>query len=172
MIVWLNNYLCNQCQSPLKLWVRNGLMTMCTRYNWLATGQCFFPGISVSFTNKTGWHNITEILLKVVFNKINQNENEDSDFNCIFVPVSSQDLDFQCHMSWSLFVFSEINRKVIVPCVNIDGFDDQHCLNFLSIIMCVILVNKKPNMTLFFMIFIFLWEIDNLIVMSLSDLSI
>ena len=78
-------------------------------------------------------------------------------------------------MSWSLFVFSEINREVIVPCVDIDGFDDHHCLSFLSIIMCVILVNKKTkqNMTLVFMIFIFyVWEIDNLIVMSVWDLSI
>jgi hypothetical protein len=27
------NYLCNQCLSPLKLWVRIPLMATCTRYN-------------------------------------------------------------------------------------------------------------------------------------------
>ena len=35
---------------------------------WLATGRCFSTGTPVSFTNKTGHHDITEILLKVVLN--------------------------------------------------------------------------------------------------------
>ena len=30
---WIYNYLCNQCLSPLKLWVRILLMARCTRYN-------------------------------------------------------------------------------------------------------------------------------------------
>jgi hypothetical protein len=30
---WIYSYLCNQCISPLKLWVRTPFMTMCTRYN-------------------------------------------------------------------------------------------------------------------------------------------
>jgi len=30
---WINNYLCNQCLSPLKLWVQIPLMKRCTRYN-------------------------------------------------------------------------------------------------------------------------------------------
>jgi len=30
---WIYNYLCNQCLSPLKLWVRTPLMERCTRYN-------------------------------------------------------------------------------------------------------------------------------------------
>jgi hypothetical protein len=30
---WIYNYLCNQCLSPLKLWVRIPFMAMCTRYN-------------------------------------------------------------------------------------------------------------------------------------------
>jgi hypothetical protein len=73
------------------------------------------------------------------------------------VPVPSQDLDFQCHMSWSLFVFSEINRKVIVPCVDIDGFDDQHCLNFLSIRnMCNIGKQKTKYDTFFYDIYFFM----------------
>jgi hypothetical protein len=36
------------------------------------TGQWFSPGTPVSFTNKTDGHNITEILLKVALNTINQ----------------------------------------------------------------------------------------------------
>jgi hypothetical protein len=39
---------------------------------WLATGRWFFPGTLVSSINKTDRHNITEILLKVALNTINQ----------------------------------------------------------------------------------------------------
>jgi hypothetical protein len=31
--IWIYNYLCNQCLSPLKLWARNPFMARCTRYN-------------------------------------------------------------------------------------------------------------------------------------------
>ena len=78
---WIYNYLCNQCLSPLKLWVRILLMAKFTRYNiirirtlydkvyqWLATIRWFSPGTPVSFTNKTDRHDITEILLKVASN--------------------------------------------------------------------------------------------------------
>jgi hypothetical protein len=30
---WIYNYLCNQCLSPLTLWVRNLFMARCPRYN-------------------------------------------------------------------------------------------------------------------------------------------
>ena len=36
------------------------------------TGRWFSPGTPVSFTNKTDHHDITEILVKVVLNTINQ----------------------------------------------------------------------------------------------------
>ena len=39
---------------------------------WFAAGQWFSPGTPVSSTNKTDHHDITEILLKVVLNTINQ----------------------------------------------------------------------------------------------------
>jgi len=32
---WIYNYLCNQCLSPLKLWVRISLMAGCTRIQHL-----------------------------------------------------------------------------------------------------------------------------------------
>ena len=65
------NYLCNQYISPLTLWVWTLFMASCTWYNimWLATGWWFSP---VSSTNKTDSHNITEILLKIALNTINQ----------------------------------------------------------------------------------------------------
>jgi len=30
---WIYNYFCNQCLSPLKLWVRTPFIARCTRYN-------------------------------------------------------------------------------------------------------------------------------------------
>jgi hypothetical protein len=39
---------------------------------WHATDQWFSPGTPVSPTNKTDRHDITEILLKVALNTINQ----------------------------------------------------------------------------------------------------
>jgi hypothetical protein len=42
---------------------------------WLAVGRWFSPGTPVSSTNKTGLHDIIEILLKVTLNKITQTFN-------------------------------------------------------------------------------------------------
>jgi hypothetical protein len=81
-VSWIYNYLCNQCLSPLKIWVRTLLRrcvldtTLCDKVCQLvATGQWFFPGTPVSSTNKTNCHDITEILLKVALNIINQPTN-------------------------------------------------------------------------------------------------
>ena len=42
--------------------------TLCDKVcQWLATGRWFSPGTSISTTNKTDLHDITEILLKVAF---------------------------------------------------------------------------------------------------------
>jgi len=30
---WIYNYLCNQCLSPIKLWVWTPFMVRCTQYN-------------------------------------------------------------------------------------------------------------------------------------------
>jgi hypothetical protein len=69
---WIYNYLCNQCLSPLKLWVRiplgRGVLDtiLCDKVcQWLVTARWFFLGTPVSSTNKTDCHNITEVLLKV-----------------------------------------------------------------------------------------------------------
>jgi hypothetical protein len=62
------NYLCNQCISPLLLWVRILIRARCTILcdkvcQWLATGRWFSPRPPVSSTNKTDRHDIPEILL-------------------------------------------------------------------------------------------------------------
>jgi len=72
---WIYNYLCNQCLSPLVLWVRISIRARCTTLcdkvcQWLAAGRWFSPGIPVSSTNKTDRHDITEMLLKVALNTI------------------------------------------------------------------------------------------------------
>ena len=61
---WIYNYLCNQCLSPLMLWVRTPFdTTFCDKVcQWPATGRWFSLGIPVSFTNKTDRHDIAEIL--------------------------------------------------------------------------------------------------------------
>ena len=77
LIVWIYNYLCNLCLSPLRLWIwiplRRGVLntTLCAKVcQWIAVGQRFSLGTPVSSSNKTDCHGITEILLKVVLNTI------------------------------------------------------------------------------------------------------
>ena len=74
---WIYNYLCNQCLSPLMLWVRISIRANCTILcdkvcQWLATCRWFSPGAPVSSTNKTDRHDIAEILLKMALNTIKQ----------------------------------------------------------------------------------------------------
>ena len=58
---WIYNYLCNQCPTPLMLWVRISTRVRCTTlcdeaYQWLPTGRWFSPGTPISSTNKTDSH--------------------------------------------------------------------------------------------------------------------
>ena len=73
------HYLCNQCLSPLNLWVRTtlrrGVLVTILRdkiCQWLAAGWWFSTGTRFSSTNKTDRHDIAEILLKVALNIITQ----------------------------------------------------------------------------------------------------
>ena len=53
--------------------IRARCTTLCDKAcQWLSTGWWFSPGPPVSSTNKTDRHDITEILLKVALNTINQ----------------------------------------------------------------------------------------------------
>jgi len=74
---WIYNYPCNQCLSPLKLWVRISIrarcITLCDKVcQWLAVGQWFSSGTPVSSINESDRYDITEILLKLALNTINQ----------------------------------------------------------------------------------------------------
>ena len=72
---WIYNYLCNQCLSSLKLWVRIPLMERCTRYNiiwfkfvsdlWQVSGFLWvlrFPP-PIKLTTQYNW-NIVESCVK------------------------------------------------------------------------------------------------------------
>ena len=83
-------YLCNQCLSPLTLWVQISLgrcildTTLCDKVcKWLAAGPWFYLCTPVSSTNKTDRHDITEILLKVALNTITTTIISISYNNCV-----------------------------------------------------------------------------------------
>ena len=71
MVAGFTTTYANQCLSPLMLWVQ---ISIRVRFTTLCDKVCqwFSPGLSVSSTNKTDRHNISEILLKVVLNTIKQ----------------------------------------------------------------------------------------------------
>jgi hypothetical protein len=56
--IWIYNYLCNQCLSPLMLWVRISTRARCTTLcdqvcEWLATAGFFFGSFAVTFIKQT-----------------------------------------------------------------------------------------------------------------------
>jgi hypothetical protein len=67
---WSYNYLCNQCLSPLKSWVRIPLRRGDTVCQWFATGRWYPPGTTGFYTYKADRLNITEIFWKVALNTI------------------------------------------------------------------------------------------------------
>ena len=73
---------------------------------WLATGRWFSPGPSVSSTNKTDRHNITEIFLKVALNTIKQTNINDSDWNnCVLLVLCEFGCDI-CNIKLSKLLIS------------------------------------------------------------------
>ena len=57
---WIYSYLCNQCLSPLMLWVRISIRVMCRTFcnivrQWFATGRLFSQGTAVYSTDKNWW---------------------------------------------------------------------------------------------------------------------
>ena len=73
---------------------------------WLAAGGWFFPGTPVAFTNKTDCHDITEILLKVALNTINQTKQNLFPVNIfvqlIFDITSTKNSAFVKQKDWEL----------------------------------------------------------------------
>ena len=103
-------YMWNQWLSPLKFefeprsW--GGVLdtTLCDKIGqWLAIGRWFSPGTPVSSTNKTDRHDITEILLTVALNTINQ----PTDRCSLFVHGATQTRNCTSSYHWYvLFTFT------------------------------------------------------------------
>ena len=99
---WIYNYLCNQCLSPLMLWVQISIRARCTTLcdkvcQWLATGRWFSPGPPVSSTNKTDRHDITKILLKVALNPIKQTNKQTNKYLYCHITAECLETDSYSH---------------------------------------------------------------------------
>ena len=72
---WIYIYLCNQCLSPLKLWVGIPLNARCFSIQHYVKKFVSDFGRSVVFSRYSGFlhHDITEILLEVILNTNNPN---------------------------------------------------------------------------------------------------
>jgi hypothetical protein len=68
-MAWVRARLCKLQKGCTRLAAANNKV-----YQLLVHGRWFSPGIAASSTNKTGRHDIAEILLKVALNTINQNQ--------------------------------------------------------------------------------------------------
>ena len=106
---WIYNYLCNQCLSPLMLWVRSSIRARCTTLcdkfcQWLATGRRFSLGTSVSSTKKNDRRDITEILLKVALNTTKQTNKQTNKYKCTWFPGSFIDIK----VGW-ITIYSDTN---------------------------------------------------------------
>jgi hypothetical protein len=99
-------FVCNECLSPLMLWVRISIRARCTTLcdkgcRWLATVWWFSPDPPVSSTNKTDCHDIIEILLKVASNTMKTNK--------IFNLISWCDLSLRTMVkSWSFYTVLQV----------------------------------------------------------------
>ena len=98
--------------------------TLCDKVcQWLVTVHWFSPGTPVSSTNKTACHNITEILLKVALDTMNQAKpfccNWDLNFNTSrnFYVMHFSALNFAVFFSSQLF-FMQI-RPIIIYIIEI-----------------------------------------------------
>ena len=123
---WIYNYICNQCLPPLlfRISIRARCTTLCDKvYQWLVTGRWFSPGPSVSSTNKTDRHDITEILVKVALNTIKQTKqtNKQQTLYCAGVTL------------WCLRNLQTINtyRNIIMEVDNERDADQQSNNQFL-----------------------------------------
>jgi hypothetical protein len=102
VVGFINTYAIShyQCLSPLTLWVRIPLTKLCDKVcQWLATGRWFSLGTLVSSTKKTDHHDITEILLKVALNTINQPNME-----TLFLSAGDLSLFYIFWGSWNKFL--------------------------------------------------------------------
>jgi hypothetical protein len=115
------------------LWVwisiRARCIPLCDKVcQWLATGRWFSPGPSVSSTNKTDRHDITEIFLKVALNTIKQTNINDSDWNnCVLLVLCEFGCDI-CNIKLSKLLIS-------FHCIFIKKFQ-KLCFSLNGLLIC------------------------------------
>ena len=128
VVGFISYYLCNQCLSPLTLWVRISLRrgvldtALCDKVcQWLVAGRWFSPGTQVSSINKTDRHDITEILLNVALNTIttliwNWYKLFYLTF-CIFSFEFEESClsDTRCLIQYKLFTFLSVDMEILTP---------------------------------------------------------
>ena len=93
--------------------------TLCDKVcQLLATDRWFSPGTPVSSTNKTDRHDITEILLKVALNNINQTKlNYIFFISYYYLFLVSVVIVFHLFMQWFYFIFSQWINFWFLNCV-------------------------------------------------------
>ena len=124
---WIYNYQCNQCLSPLILWVQILIRARCTTLcdkvcQWLVTGRWFSPGPPISSTNNIDHHDITEILLKVALNTIKQTNMKTVVFSAL-ININSVFIEiFQMKMKYLILVvvIKEKDHQLEHPGATID----------------------------------------------------
>jgi hypothetical protein len=104
---WIYNYLCNQCLSPLKLWIWTPFMARshCTRYNIMCG---FLRVLQFPPTNKTVHHDITAILLKVALNTINQP-------SLVQMFWNKKKIDHKVQFKFNVGYFIQLSNYMYVP---------------------------------------------------------
>jgi hypothetical protein len=118
---WIYNYLCNQCLSPLILWIRISIRARCTTLcdkvcQWLATVLWFSAGPPVSSTNKSDRRDITEILLKVALNTIKQTYVSSNIYRRMYVKQSIYINKAQKFVRfWTFFISSSGHMLLLTP---------------------------------------------------------
>ena len=147
---WIYSYLCNQCLLPLMLRVRIPLRARCTTLcdkvcQWLEAGRWFSSGPPVSSTNKTDCHNITEIMLKVVYNTINPKLTFlilcCYDYYDFCVKTMFDSFSLLCFVGGSCFIYVIcIYLYIMVPKLD---FHIRWCSCRLTVTQLVLLVEQK-----------------------------
>ena len=79
-----------------------------------------------------------------------ENLNPINRYNATIFCIQSQDFEFQPHMWWSVFVFSELRWEVIVCFVDIDGIADR----ILFIMVSLFVINRH-----IYVLFLFEWQL-------------
>jgi hypothetical protein len=129
---WIYNYICNQCLSPLTLWVqilfRWSILdpTLCDKVcQWLVAGRWFSLDTLVSSTNKTDCYNITEILLKVALNTISHHHLFTLNGKNFFFTVFLCLLNALVHRTHPLTSPTNLG-KILVPIYRTQGDSVKH----------------------------------------------